>query len=233
MTNYICVNGKKTELTPEQLRDLGFAPAGRTLAEAAEIVRDGRAREVFSIHDTITCGGYELEVIGINHDKADGDVGRPTMTLMAKTLLPAHRWHDGACERGWIDSEIRDWLNNVFFAELPDEITQHVWSVRKTTHNSYGEAFETTDELFLPSESEMFGSAIWAECEDGPRYEAFATAKDRLRFDEDGDSDWYWTRSSVRGGYSTYAANVSSYGGASSNGASHASVRVPLCFAIA
>lgn len=233
MTNYICVNGKKTELTPEQLRDLGFAPAGRTLAEAAEIVRDGRAREVFSIHDTITCGGYELEVIGIDHDKADGDTSPPTMTLMAKQLLDTHQWHDGSCERGWVDSDIREWLNDEVIDELPNEITKHICTVRKITHNSDGERFETTDKLFLPSESEIFGSAIWAECEDGPRYEAFATAKDRLRFDEDGDSDWYWTRSSVRGGSSTNAAYVNNGGSANTSYATTAGIRVPLCFAIA
>ncbi len=32
MESYICINGKKTELTPEQIKALGIAPQ-RTLAE--------------------------------------------------------------------------------------------------------------------------------------------------------------------------------------------------------
>ena len=143
----------------------------------------------------MTLAGYELEIIGFDRDKAYDNPDLHTITLMAKTLLPAQRMHSGACERGWIDTELRKHLNNTVLDSLPDELLSHILSVPKITHNYKGEAFETVDSLFIPSESELFGSAIYAECEDGKRYEAFATRKDRIRVDEDGDADWYWTRS--------------------------------------
>ncbi len=231
MKNYICINGNKTELTDEQVRTLGFPVGGYSIAELSEIVRSGKARECLSIHDTVNFGGYELEVIGIDHDKAVDDDTLPTITLMAKTLLPARRMHGGANERGWIDSELRAYLQNDFINQLPPELVEHIQAVNKLTHTYNGEPIMTVDTLFIPSESELFGSAIWAAREDGARYEAFATSSDRLRLDGDGDSDWYWTRS-PRGGRSTYCAYVSGGGRATSAWAGNGT-RAPLCFCFA
>lgn len=44
-------------------------------------------------------------------------------------------------------------------------------------------------------ESEMFGSAIYSPAEDGQRYEAFATSKDRIVYDENGSACAVWLRS--------------------------------------
>ena len=57
MESYLCINGKKTELTPEQLKALGIAPQ-RTLAEISEIIKSGQARDYFKLHDTISAGGF-------------------------------------------------------------------------------------------------------------------------------------------------------------------------------
>ena len=232
MKSYLCINGKKTELTDEQVRDLGFAPGKYTVAELSKIVASGNARDRLQLHEVINIGGLDLEIIGFDHDKDRDDPNRPTITLMAKTLLAARRWHSGDCKRGWIDAEIRAWLNEEYINKLPEELIPHIRSVEKLTHDSDGEAYITVDRLFLPSESELFGSAIWAAAEDGPRYEAFATSDDRIRIDEDGDADWYWTRS-VRGGHSAYCAIVSVNGHAHISYAGDASIRAPLCFCFA
>ena len=231
MNNYICINGKKAELTPEQLQKLGFTSTGHAIAEICEIVRSGKARQHFSIHDTITLGGYELEVIGFDHDQTED--GGHTMTLMAKTLLPAHRMHSGACKRGWIDTEMRKWLNNDFIKTLPQGLAQNIAPVVKSTHSSSGDVYKTVDKLFIPSESEYFGSAIWSDYEDGPRYEVFATSELRVRRDEDGDADWFWSRSFMSGGNSTHCALVTGAGTASGASASDAAIRAPLCFCLA
>ena len=231
MKNYICINGKKAELTEEHLQRLGLTNCGRTIAEICEIVKSGDAREHFSVHDTLTLGGYEMEIIGFDHDQLVG--GDHTMTLMAKTLLPYRRMHSGACKRGWIDTELRKWLNNDFIKQLPEELVRHIAPVVKTTHCSTGEVYETVDRLFVPSESEYFGSAIWSDYEDGPRYEAFATSELRVRRDEDGDADWYWSRSYMSGGASTYCAAVNSSGSAYLISAANTAIRAPLCFCLA
>jgi hypothetical protein len=229
MENYVCINGTKTKLTDEQIQMLGLSPDGRSISEVAEIVREGRAHECLNIHDTIFCAGYDLEIIGINHDKDYIHHDKPTITLMAKQLLPEREMHGGACENGWVNTDLRNWLNGDFINQLPEELTRCICETMKITHNAEGKAIKTADKLFIPSESELFGSAIWSDHEDGPRYEAFATCKDRKRFDDDGDSDWYWTRSTAGsasnfcpvgyGGYPVYASAATALG-------------VPLCFCI-
>ena len=229
MKNYICINGNKTALTDEQIIELGFTSGTITVAELSNIVISGKAREHFKIRDVVTLFGIELEIIGFDHDKIAGDETRHTITLMAKVLCPERRWHSGSCERGWIDSEIRAWLNEEYIEHLPAELAAHIHSTEKLSHNYKGDAFTTTDKLFIPSESELFGSAIWSDYEDGPRYEAFTNCETRVRVDEAGDRNWYWTRS-AHGGDSTSVAYVSSNGTAGSGGASNTTIRAPLCF---
>ena len=160
MENYISINGNKSEITPEQLRQLGIT-VDMSATSVADIVKRGKARDHFKIHDLLTLGGYEMEIIGFDHDR-DAD-NRTTITLMAKSLLPARRMHSGACKRGWIDTELRKWLNGELIKTLPDDLVSHICNVKKVTHSASGEVFETVDKLFLPSESELFGSAIWSD----------------------------------------------------------------------
>jgi hypothetical protein len=200
MENYICINGKKTEITPEQLKALGLTPQ-KSLAE-----------------------------IGFDHDTTLGRTDH-TMTVMAKEMLPAHRMHSGACKRGWIDTELRKWLNEEVIKHLPDELVKHIAPVFKQTHASDGKVYETRDRLFIPSESELFGSAIWSDYEDGPRYEAFATSELRVRFDEDGDGYPYWSRSF--GHYPTICAAVGDEGYDAGTNVHSNGMRAPLCFCFA
>ncbi|NCB06500.1 MAG: hypothetical protein EOM69_13385 [Clostridia bacterium] len=87
----------------------------------------------------------------------------------------------------------------------------------------------TVDRIFLPSESELFGSAIWSDYMDEERYEAFDCCNDRVRHDKDGDRIWYWTRSS-HGGSSTLFAYVYYYGLPYRTSAALAALSAPLCF---
>ena len=232
MKNYICINGKKSPLTEQQMKKLGVTSAESPIKKLMEAVRNSNARELYKVHDIVEIGDMELEIIGFDHDKVSRDEALPTVTLMAKTLLPARRMHSGACERGWIDTELRKWLNHEYFYGLPAETQACIHRVTKYTHDYKGNMHETADLIFVPSESELFGSAIWSDYEDGPRYEAFATRNDRMRYDAEGESDWYWTRSAY-GGNSTHFTYVSGNGIAGHYVASYAIFRVPLCFVVA
>ena len=231
MKNYICINGNKTELSDEQVRELGFT-ADTSIGDLSEMVTSGKARSRAKIHDRVTLAGREFEIIGIDHDTDIDNMASPTITLMAKLLLPTRRMHSGKCERGWIDTELRAWLNDEIINSLPAELVSHIRRVVKTTHSHKGDVFETTDKLFIPSESEMFGSAIYSDFEDGARYEAFSTSEHRVRYDEDGYPCSYWTRSPY-GGTSANCASVTISGHASVNPATVTGIRAPLCFCFA
>jgi hypothetical protein len=77
----------------------------------------------------------------------------------------------------------------------------------------------------------LFGSSIFSPKEEGRRFGAFATSKDRQRFDEDGDPAPYWTRSATSGNTTLFVL-VSSGGGVGFGSASLSRCIAP-CFLIA
>ena len=233
MEGYICINGNKTLLTPEQIRELGFcekpAPVqGLTLAR--DSLRDGTFLKRFKVRDVIEDFGYHFEIIGYCHDRAAEDEARPTITVMARELLPAHRMHGGACPNGWVDTELRRWLNNDVLDSLPDALRELIQPTMRRSIDSAGREHSAVDMLFLPTESELFGSAIYSPAECGARYPAFSTSESRVRVDEDGDERSYWTSSAISGA-STLFVIVSSRGYTGNSYASNA-LRAPLCFRI-
>lgn len=234
MDNYICINGNKTELTPEQLEELGLSQpdaltfADCDLADIPNILRNGNAREHFKVHDVKRVGDLDLEIIGFNHDVDDLFPDRATMTVMARQTVGTRNFNDGECKRGWIDSDLRVWLNTDFMKTLPDELIRIIRPARIYTHDASGIIHTTHDRAFIPSESELFGSAIYSGHEDGKRYEAFANREYRKRFDDDGDAGCYWTRSAYAGTaayicYVYYSGNPSTNTAVSGYGA-------PVCF---
>jgi hypothetical protein len=199
-----------------------------------ELVRSGNVREEHKVRSLIQLAREKFRIIGFDHEEIIENgvsVSKPSVTLVGTQLLRQARMHDGRCERGWIDTELRSWLNSYVLAELPAELSEHIAVVRKRTHNFEGKKFRTDDKLFIPSESELFGSAIYAEKEDGKRYEAFSTRKHRIMRDANNEQCWYWSRS-AHGGNSTHFCTVGSNGHAG-NGSAGTASRVPLCFTIA
>lgn len=234
MENYICIGNRKTALTDEQLKELGFplpkAAGDYTLDEFIALLREGRAREVFKPRDVIKCHDYELELLDFDCEQLAENTARPHVTVMTKSIVGKRRMNDGAC-RGWVDTELRHWLNGEFFAQLPSELKAAIAPVTKLTYSSNGEELRTVDAVFLPSESELYGSAIYSAFEEGKRYAAFENSDARVRYDEDGDGCWYWSRSSAAGSAANFAS-VYNYGFPNSYGASNAG-GVPACFTLA
>lgn len=228
MENYISIKGKRTELTEEQLRDLGFEDISDGIDEFSEIVRRGDIRKHYKVNDIITLAGQDYKLIGIDHDrKTGGGVHQNNVTLMSMTLLDPRRMHSDESDNGYKGTELREWLNKDYFKSLPENLREHILTIDKTTHNYKGEKIETRERVFIPSESELFGSAIYSDYEDGERYEAFSTSENRQLRDKDGDYWYYWTRSQCN---STGFASVGNGGNATYAYASSATLRVPVCF---
>lgn len=59
MNHYICINGKKTSLTDEQVRGLGF-PLDSTIEQLVKAVRDGNAPKLYRVHDIFRVGDLDL-----------------------------------------------------------------------------------------------------------------------------------------------------------------------------
>lgn len=195
--NYLCINGKKTELTDEQMRQLGIIPVESEIARMSRISTAGKAADYYKVHDTIIVDGIKFEIVGIGHD-IDALTGRNnTITLRQVDHLKKTRINPGPCPNGFAVSELDKSLIESPQSWIPESILPYVRTVSKKYVTCDGSVKVMYRRLWVFSESEMFGSAIYSPAEDGKRYEAFATSKDRVIYDENGSAYYVcWLRSS-------------------------------------
>ena len=198
--NYLCINGKKTELTDEQTRQLGITPVESEIARMSRISKAGEAKDYYNVHDTIVVDGIKFEIVGIGHD-IDALTGRNnTITLRQVDHLKKSRINPGPCPDGFAASELDKFLIDSPRSWIPESIWPYVREVSKAYVTYAGSIKVMYRKLWVFSESEVFGSAIYSPAEDGRRYEAFATNKDRVADDEDGSACCVWLRSARVGG---------------------------------
>ena len=214
--NYLCINGKKTELTDDQMRQLGITPVKPVESEIARMSRiskAGEATEYYNVHDTIVVDGITFEIVGIGHD-IDALTGRyDTITLRQVDHIKKSHINLSFCPDGFATSELDKSLIESPQSWIPESILPYLRTVSKNWITYNGSIKTMYRKLWLFSESEMFGSAIYSPAEDGRRYEAFATSKDRIVKDEDGSACSVWLRSALVD-YSYYFCVVNASGGA-------------------
>lgn len=193
--NYLCINGKKTELTDEQMRQLGITPVESEIARMSRISKAGEAADYYKVHDTIVVDGITFEIVGIGHD-IDALTGKyNTITLRQVDHIKKSRINPGPCPDGFAVSELDKSLIESPQSWIPESILPYVRNVAKKYVTYDGHIKVVYRKLWLFSESEMFGSAIYSPAEDGQRYEAFATSKDRIVNNENGSACAVWLRS--------------------------------------
>ena len=228
--NYLCINGKKTKLTDEQMRQLGITPVESEIAKMSRISKAGEAADYYNVHDTIVVDGITFEIVGVGHD-IDALTGRyNTITLRQVDHLKKSRMNPSSCPDGFAASELDKSLMESPQNWIPESILPYVRNVAKTYATHSGHIKVVYRKLWLFSESEMFGSAIYSPAEAGERYEAFATSKDRIVNDEDGSACSAWLRSA----YADYSNHfcVSSTSGSASGGYTDNSYGVALGFCV-
>ena len=190
----------KISIEEEQTRQLGITPVESEIAKMSRISKAGEAKDFYNVHDTITIDGIEFEIVGIGHD-IDALTGRNnTITLRQVNHLKKNRLNHGPCPDGYAASELDQSLIESPQSWILDSILPYVREVSKAYVTCDGSIKVMYRKLWVFSESEMFGSAIYSPAEDGRRYEAFATNKDRVADDEDGSACCVWLRSARVGG---------------------------------
>ena len=212
--NYLCINGKKTKLTDEQMRQLGITPVESEIAKMSRISKAGEAKNHYKVHDTIVVDDITFEIVGIGRD-IDALTGKyNTITLRQVDHIKKSRIDPGSCPDGFAASELDKSLMESPQSWIPESILPYVRNVVKQYVMYNGDIKVMYRKLWLFSESEMFGSAIYAPAEDGKRYAAFARSKDRIVNDEDGSACTVWLRSAFVGS-SGYFCLVDASGSAS------------------
>ena len=231
--NYLCINGKKMELTDDQMRQLGITPVEPVESEIARMSRiskAGEAADYYKVHDTIVVDGITFEIVGIGHD-IDALTGKyNTITLRQVDHIKKSHINLSSCPDGFATSELDNSLMKSPQNWIPESILPYLRTVSKKYVMHNGGIKVVYRKLWLFSESEMFGSAIYSPAEDGRRYEAFATSKDRIVKDEDGSACYVWLRSALVDN-SNYFCLVSTSGSAYYDNANY-SYGVALGFCI-
>lgn len=228
--NYLCINGKKTKLTDEQMRQLGITPVESEIAKMSRISKAGEAKDHYKVHDIIVVDDITFEIVGIGHD-IDALTGKyNTITLRQVDHIKKSRINPGPCPEGFAASEL-----DISFIKspqnwIPESILPYVRNVAKKYVMYNGHIKVMYRKLWLFSESEMFGSAIYSPVEDGERYEAFTTSKDRIVNDEDGSACSAWLRSAYVSSSGGFCAIYAS--GSASSDAAADSIGVALGFCI-
>ena len=226
--NYLCINGKKTELTDEQMRQLGITPVESEIAKMSRISKAGEAADHYNVHDTIVVDGITFEIVGIGHD-IDASTGRNnTVTLRQVDHIKKSHIDSGYCPEGFAASELDNSLMESPQSWIPESILPYVRNVVKQYVTYDGSIKVMYRKLWVFSESEMFGSAIYSPAEDGKRYKAFATSNYRITFGEKG-SACLWLRSAAVD--SDAFCMIDAFGGADYNPANH-SYGVALGFCV-
>lgn len=102
--------------------------------------------------------------------------------------------------------------------------------------------WKNVGKLWLPYEVEVYGCGMWGTINPANpgystggfvQYPIFANNMRRIKGVGDGGARSSWWLASVRGGYSTYCAHVTSRGNADNASATDTAIRAPLCFRIA
>lgn len=131
---------------------------------------------------------------------------------------------------GWHDSKMRKKLNEDFIKLLPDDLVE-VIKPRTITQILGGRRYESTDKLWLPSLTEVFGEQErYRDCDFGDKqFPAFNTPKKLVKMLN--KDTWYWWMRSPYVGNSTYFWVVNYYG-VCDDGSAINSYGVCPCFSI-
>ncbi|MCH9276122.1 DUF6273 domain-containing protein [Bifidobacterium amazonense] len=126
-------------------------------------------------------GGHDIEYRFIPHG--------PVVTCVPTAALPQCKPFDKLGDSNeWKTSSLRHWLNHEFWLEsMPDELKR---DIVPTKHDG------VEDLVWLPTEAEVFGSAIFSNKELATgEARLFDTKTSRRIRDTNGEPRWWWTRS--------------------------------------
>lgn len=189
---------------------------------AQQIKNNTSGLKVGDIITEKTLDGEEMDLVVV-------DMGPGWARFESKDCLPVEVPYNQNNRNagGFADSDVKRYLNEEIFNNLPEELRNVIAEVERKQENGKSSLCR----LFLPTESELFGDCYYSEDDTYSQIEYYKDRRNRIKCNRKGGSpDWYWT-ASVRSGTSTLCVHVNSHG---SSDDWHASgeLYVPVCFVI-
>lgn len=194
-----------------------------------EWVADGTCYKDMDIGGT----SYRIDIIGKNHDDLADGTGKAPLTFQMHdcyaTTYPMTPTNTNVS--GWRDCQMRTQTMPALKALLPAEVQAGIRAVNKLTSagNTSSSIVTTSDELFLPSEVEVFGSITYSVAGEGTQYEYYQVGNSKVK-NLSGGAKYWWERS-PRSSNSTYFCTVLSDGNEDAvNASSSRGVAFAFCF---
>ena len=157
-------------------------------------VADGSCYKDMLINGT----NYRVDIIGKNHDDLADGTGKAPLTFQL------HDCYDTTYQMnptdtnvgGWRDCQMRTKTMPELKALLPAEVQAGIRPVNKLTSagNKSSSIVTTSDELFLPSEAEVFGSIKHSAAGEGTQYEYYQAGNSKVKY-QNGSAFHWWERS--------------------------------------
>lgn len=175
---FACVKRREDKLTWEEL---------------GEIIEAGKTREFFGGKGSISvemegAGAVIFDIIGYDAEKLAEDK-QHSITLWMRNLILDKMAFSTEDNNKWEESDIRKHINSEeFINRFEAGFRELICPVYKDN----GDCVDTVDRFFLLSKEELEGG-----------YEYINTEADRVKVDENGETDAHWTRSANRGNAST------------------------------
>ena len=209
MAKLVQTTVKETEITWKGLANL--------------IKGGGGTLKVGDIITEQTKDGEELDLVVV-------DMGPGWARFESKDCLPAEVPYNqnGRNAGGFAESGVKWHLDNVVFTSLPEDLQAVISEVERVQEG--GKTYRC--QLFLPTESEMFGDCSYSGDDTYPQIEYYKDRRHRIKCNRKGGTpDWYWL-ASVTGGSSTHCVSVGNGGSSDNWDDASDELCVPVCFII-
>ena len=172
-----------------------------------------------------------IDIIGKDHDDLSDGTGKAPLTFQLHDCYDIIFRMNSTITNvgGWQDCEMRTRSMPILKAEMPAEVQAGIRPVNKLTSagGQSSSIVTTSDELFLPSEVEVFGSITNSFSGEGTQYEYYQAGNSKVKNRKGSAYNW-WERSPLFDGSASYC-RVTSNGTVAYNNANIA-YGVPFCF---
>lgn len=153
-----------------------------------------------SCYKDMDIGGrtYRIDIIGKNHDDLSDGTGKAPLTFQMHDCYDTTYQMNSSNTNagGWRDCQMRTQTMPALKALLPAEVQSGIREVNKLTSagNQSSIIVTTSDELFLLSEIEIFGSTTYSFAGEGTQYDYYRIGN-RTAKNINGNLNAWWTRS--------------------------------------
>lgn len=194
--------------------------ADNTWAQIIKACQANRAPDTWVVGNqkTMAIGGtdYIIDIIGKNHDDyADGS-GKAPLTFQLHDCYGELKNMNSTNTNsgGWTSCAMRQTHLPAILSQMPTEVQSGIQEVNKLTSagNQSNTINTTADKLFLLSEAEIFGSAIYARNAEGTQYDYYKAGNSKVK-NHNGSAN-RWGERSPSGSDSTRFCVVSGDGNA-------------------